>query len=110
MRKYIESSGKQIELQQATFKRQAAAQVKAWREAAEKLGTAGKEFAAERRGEIEATVKNMEADAAAAEKKLQKINEAGKQSWSALVTALTETRGAFDRANQAAQDAFKQAV
>jgi hypothetical protein len=45
-----------------------------------------------------------------AEKKLQKINEAGKQSWSALVTALTETRGAFDRANQAAQEAFKQAV
>jgi hypothetical protein len=48
--------------------------------------------------------------AAVAEKKLQKINEAGKQSWPALVTALTETRGAFDRANQAAQEAFKQAV
>jgi hypothetical protein len=31
-------------------------------------------------------------------------------SWSALKTALTETRGAFDRANQAAQEAFKQAV
>ena len=30
--------------------------------------------------------------------------------WSALKTALTETRGAFDRANQAAQEAFKQAV
>jgi hypothetical protein len=52
----------------------------------------------------------METDAAAAEKKLQTINEAGKQSWSALMTALGETRGAFDRANQAAQKAFKQAV
>jgi hypothetical protein len=35
--------------------------------------------------------------------KLQKIvNEAGKQSWSAL----TETRAAFDRANKAVHDAF----
>jgi hypothetical protein len=110
VRKYVESVGKQIELQQATFKHQAAAQVKAWREAAEKLRTAGKEFAAERRGEIEATVKNMEADAAAAEQKLRKINEAGKQSWSALMTALAETRTSFDRANQAAQDAFKRAA
>ena len=100
--KYIESSSQKIEQQQAVFKGQAEAQVKAWREAAENLRTVGKEFAAGRRSEIEVALKQMEADAAVAEKKLQKINEAGKQSWSALVTALTETRGAFDRANQAA--------
>lgn len=110
VRKFVESAGKQIEQQQATFKHQAAAQVKAWREAAEKFRTAGKEFAAERRGEIEATAKRMEADAAVAEEKLRKVNEAGKQSWSALMTALAETRTAFDRANQAAQDAFKRAA
>jgi hypothetical protein len=108
--KYIERSSQKIEQQQAVFKGQAEAQVKAWREAAENLRTVGKEFAAGRRSEIEVALKQMEADAAVAEKKLQKINEAGKQSWSALVTALTETRGAFDRANQAAQEAFKQAV
>ena len=110
VRKYVESAGKQIEQQQETFKRQAAAQVKAWREAAENLHTAAKEFAGERRGEIEATVKHMEADATAAEEKLRKVNEAGKQSWSALTTALAETRAAFDRANQTAQEAFKRAV
>ena len=38
---------------------------------------------------------------------VKKINDAGKQSWSAMVTALTETRGAFDRANQTAREAFK---
>src|SRR6476620_12663220 len=92
---------------QAVFKRQAEAQVKAWREAAENLRTVGKEFAASRRSEIEAALKQMEADAAVAEKKLKKINDAGKQSWSAMVTALTETRGAFDRANQTAREAFK---
>jgi hypothetical protein len=64
----------------------------------------------ERRGEIEATVKRMEADAAAAEEKLQKLNRAGMQSWSALMGALAETRAAFDRANQAAQEAFKRAA
>jgi hypothetical protein len=110
VKKYVESFGKQIEQQQATFKLQAAAQQKAWREAADKLRSAGKEFAAEHRGEIEATVKRMEVDAAAAEEKLQKLNQAGIQSWSALMAALTETRAAFDRANQAAQEAFKRAA
>jgi transposase-like protein DUF772 len=102
--------GKQIEQQQATFKRQAAAQVKAWREAADNLRTAGKELAAKHRSEIDATVKRMEVDAATAEEKLQKLNQAGMQSWSALMGALGETRAAFDRANKAAQEAFKRAA
>jgi hypothetical protein len=110
VKKYVDTFGKQVEQQRATFKLQAAAQVKAWREAADKLRSAGKEFAAERRGEIEATVKRMEADAAAAEEKLQKLNQAGIQSWSALMAALTETRAVFDRANQAAQEAFERAA
>lgn len=107
--KYIENYGKQFELQQATFKHQAAAQVKAWREAGEKLASAANEFAAERRGEIEASVKKMKADAVAAEEKLQKLSQAGTESWSALTAALTETRTVFDRANHAAWEAFKRA-
>jgi hypothetical protein len=110
VKKYVDTFGKKIEQQQATFKLQAAAQLKAWREAADKLRTAGKEFAAERRGEIETTVKRMEADAAVAEERLGKLNQAGMQSWSALMGALAETRAAFDRANQAAQEAFKRAA
>jgi hypothetical protein len=39
-----------------------------------------------------------------------KLNQAGTQSWSALMGALAETRAAFDRANQAAQEAFKRAA
>ena len=110
VKKYVESFGKKIEHQQATFKVQADAQLKAWREAADQLGIDAKKFAAERRGEIDAAVKRMNADAAEAEKKLQKLNEAGTQSWSALMAALTETRAAFDRANEAAQEAFKRAA
>jgi len=110
VQKYVESYGKQFELQQATFKQQAEAQVKAWREAADKMTAAAGEFAAERRGEIDANLQRMKADAAVAEEKLRKLNEAGSQSWSALTAALTETRNVFDRANQAAQEAFKRAV
>jgi hypothetical protein len=52
----------------------------------------------------------MEADAAMAEERLHKLGQAGMaRSWSALMGALSETRAAFDRANQAAHEAFKRA-
>jgi hypothetical protein len=111
VKKYVESFGKEVAQQQATFKLQAAAQLKAWREAADKLGGEAKGFATERRVEIDAAVKHMKADAAAAEEKIQKnLNQAGTQSWSALMATLTETRTVFDRANQAAREAFKRAA
>jgi len=110
VKKYVESFGKQIEQQQAIFQRQANAQAKAWRDAADQLRVAAKNFAAERRAEIEVVVKRMDADATQAEEKLWRLNQAGSQSWSALTTALRETRAAFDRANQAAQDAFRKAA
>ena len=75
------------------FKLQAAAQLKAWREAADKLGGDAKKFATERRVEIDASVKRVQADAAVAEEKLQKqLDQMGPQSWSALMATLTETR------------------
>jgi hypothetical protein len=110
VKKYFESFSKQFEQQQATFKLQGAAQLKAWREAADTLGSEAKAFATERRVEIDAAVKRMKAEAAAAEEKFQKdLNQAGTQSWSALMATLAETRAAFDRANQAAREAFRRA-
>jgi hypothetical protein len=109
VKKYVESFSKQVGEQQATFKLQSAAQLKAWREAAEKVGGDTKKFAAERQAEIDAAVKRMQADAAVAEEKLHKhLDQMGTQSWTALMAALTETRAAFDRANEAVRDAFKQ--
>ena len=52
----------------------------------------------------------MKADAAEAETRLQKLKQAGSESWSALSAALTESRKAFDRANQEAWDALKRAA
>ena len=105
--KNIDSFGKQIEQQQAIFQRQGDAQLKAWRDIADQLGAAAKGVAAERRAEIQAVAKRMGADADQAEEKLRNLNQAGRQSWSALMTALSETRAAFDRANETAQDAYR---
>jgi hypothetical protein len=111
VKKYVENFSKQVEQQRATFKLQSAAQLKAWREAADKLAGNTKQFATERQAEIDTAVKRMQADAAAAEEKLQKqVEQVGTQSWSALMAVLTETRAAFDRANQAARDASKRAA
>ena len=108
--KYLQTFGKGIEQQRAVFQSQATAQLNAWRDTADKLNAAAKEFAIERRREIDATVSRMKADAATAEKKLQDLARAGTESWSALNAALAETRATFDRANQSAREAFKRAT
>ncbi len=109
-KKYLETFGKGIEQQQAVFQSQVTAQLSAWRETADKLNAAAKEFAIERRREIDATVSRMKADAVTAEKKLQDLARAGTDSWAALNAALAETRATFDHANQAAREAFKRAT
>jgi uncharacterized phage infection (PIP) family protein YhgE len=107
---YVETLGKQVQQQQATFRDVAAAQVKAWREAADKLHEEASKVAAAKRADIDAAVKQMKADAAEAETRLQKVKQAGSESWSALSVALAESRKAFDRANQEAWDALKRAA
>jgi hypothetical protein len=107
---YIDMVGKQIEQQQATFRDVAAAQLKAWREAADKFHSAATKLAAERRADIDAAVKQMKADASEAEARLQKLKGAGRESWTALSAALADSRKAFDRANQASWDALKRAA
>ena len=107
---YIDTVGERIEQQQATFQDVAAAQMKAWREAADSIQDQAKKFSAERRADVDAAVKQMKADAADADAHLQKLKQAGSESWTALSAALAESRMAFDRANQAAWDAFKRAA
>ena len=104
---YFDSVGKQIEQQQATFKDVAAAQSKAWREAADKLHDAASKIAAARRADVEAALKQMKSDASEADARLQKVRQAGGDSWSVLSAALAESRKSFDQANQAAWDALR---
>jgi len=107
---YFDTTGKQIEQQQATFRDIAAAQMKAWQEAADKLATEATKVATARRADIDAALKQMKVDASGAEARLQKVKQAGSESWSAMSAALAETRNIFDRANQAAWDALKRAA
>ena len=110
LKKYLEAVGQEIDQQQALFKAQLAAQMKAWREAADKVQAAAAECAAEQRKQIDASVARMRTDAATAEQKLQKLAGAGNQSWAALNAALAETRDVFDHANQSVREAFKKAA
>ena len=109
-RKYVETFGKQIEQQQTIFQQVAAAQLKAWRDAADKMLSATADLATDRRADIDATVKRMQASASEAEATFQKLNRAGAESWASLNGALVASRAAFDRANQTAWDAFKRAA
>lgn len=110
VKKYLETFGKDVEQQKAVFQGQLAAQIKAWHETADKIHAAAMQLATERRRDIEETVTRMRGDAAVAEEKLQKLARAGTESWAALNEALAETRATFDRANQAARDAFKRSL
>jgi len=107
---YFDTVGKQVEQQQATFRDVAAAQAKAWREAADKLHSEATKVAAAKRADVDAAVKQMKADAAEAEARLQKLKQAGSESWAAMSAALAESRKAFDQANQKAWDALKRAT
>ena len=108
--KYLETFGKQLQHQQATFKDVAAAQLKAWQDSVQSFNSAAAKLTASRRTEIDSALKRMKADASEAEVNLQKLRRAGDESWSALGGALAESRAAFDRANQAAWEAFKRAA
>ena len=107
---YFDSLGKQVDQQRATFHSAAAAQVKAWREAAEKFQSEATKIVAARRTDLDAAVKQMKADAAEAEARLQKLKQAGSESWAGLSAALAESRKAFDGANQKTGDALKGAA
>ncbi len=107
---YFDTVGRQVEQQQATFQEIAAAQAKAWREAADRLHGEAAKIVASGRADVEAAVKQMKSDAAEAEARLQKLKQAGNESWTAMSAALAESRKAFDQASQKAWDAIKRAT
>jgi hypothetical protein len=107
---YFETVGKQVEQQQATFRDIAAAQLKSWHEVADKFHGAATKMATEKRAHFDAAVKQMKTDAAEAEARLQKLKQAGSESWATLSAALADSRKAFDRANQKTSDELKRAA
>ena len=107
LKTYFDTVGKQVEQQQATFRSVAAAQAKAWREAADKLQGEAAKTATTKRTEIDEAVKKMKADAAEAQARLQNL---GSESWTAFSAALADSRKAFDKANNEVANALKRAA
>ena len=107
VKNYFGSVGKQLEQQHATFSVIVAAQAKAWRDAADKLQNAAAKVLDARRADVDAAVEQMKSDAAEAGARLQKLKQAGTESWSELSAALAESRKAFDEANHSAWKALK---
>jgi len=107
---YFETVGKQAEQQQAAFRNVVASQLEAWRAAADTFSGEAAKIATAKRADLDAAVQQMKADAAEAEARLQKLKQAGIETWSSLSAALAESRKAFDRANQTAADVLKDAA
>jgi hypothetical protein len=106
VKSYFDTVGKQAEQQQATFRDAVTAQLKAWRAAADAFSSEAGKIATAKRADLDAALKQMKADAAQAEANLQKLKQAGSETWSSLSAALAESRKAFDRANQKTGDAL----
>jgi hypothetical protein len=109
VKKFVDEFGQQFKQPQTTFQEMAAVQLRSWREAAERVQAASAELTADHRAKMEATVAQMKADASTAEARFEKLTKAGAESWTALSAALSDSRAAFDRANQTAWDAFRRA-
>ncbi|WP_257170014.1 hypothetical protein [Bradyrhizobium sp. SRS-191] len=107
MRTYFDTAGQQAVQQQAVFKDIAAAQAKAWHEAADRFREAATQVASTGGANVETVLDQLKSDAAQAGAHLDKLKQAGSESWSVLSAALNESRKAFDQANQAAWNSLK---
>lgn len=110
LRTYVEDAGKQIGQRERAFEDASSAQLKAWREAADKFQRDALEYHAAHRVSIEGAIQRMQVEASEAEARLQTLAKAGGQSWAALTSALADSRATFDRATQAACEAFRRAA
>jgi hypothetical protein len=106
VQQYLDRASARVEQHKAAFQARADAQRKAWEQAIDRLQADAAKIAAENKVEADAALKQMKADASAAQAKLEKLKVAGAESWAAYQQALTDSRAAFDRANQAALDAL----
>ena len=98
---HFNTTARQIE-QKAAFQRASGVQAGAWHGAVEKFQTMMGTIVPARRTGFKAALRQMKANAAKAEARMRKLGRAGTTSWPAMHLALTQSRDAFDRANQKA--------
>lgn len=107
LKTYIETASKDIDQKRTTFSDIAAAQAKAWAQAAENLQSAAAELGAENRAKVDKAIAQMRADTIEVTAHLQKIKQAGDESWVALSAALQASRKKLDQAIESVWQAIK---
>ena len=106
---YLDAAGKQVDVHRAAFEARAAGQRKAWQEAIDELHKSATAFAADRRSDLDEAVLQMKTQADAVKVKFDKLYTAKDESWTALKSALSESRDALDRAYQTAREVYERA-
>jgi hypothetical protein len=107
---YFETVGKQVGQQQVTFREAAEAQAKAWGEAMDRFRGEAANVAEAKRSDIDAAMNQLKGHAKQANAALERVKQAGNESWTTLSAALAESRKNFDRATQDAWQAFRQST
>jgi hypothetical protein len=96
--------------QNEMFVARAEAQLKAWNDIIDQLEASAKASASDRKREIESALATIRADREVVKARLEALKRSGKETRIALADALDQSRAAYDRANQAAADAFRRAL
>jgi hypothetical protein len=110
LKTYVETVGKDIDQKRITFTNVAAAQAKAWGEVAERLQSAAAKLGVENKAKADKAIAQMRADANEAKAQVEKLKQAGNESWTAMSAALQASRKKFDEASQSAWESFKNAM
>ncbi len=107
---YMGTATEFAEQNRAAFQARADAQVKSWRDSLETLQGMAMEFSGDRKADIESAVEKMRSEGDSAKARLDSLSQAGTESWSGMMKALTDSREAFEKANTAAFETFKRAI
>jgi len=107
---YMNAASELAEQNRAAFHARADAQMKAWQDTAEKLQAAATDFTGERKADLETAAEKMKKEAESAKARLDSLSQAGTESWSAMMKALSDSRASFEKANTAAFESLKRAM
>jgi hypothetical protein len=110
VQKWADATRQDVADQNEIFVARAEAQLKAWNDIIDQLEASAKASASDRKREIESVLATIRADREVVKARLEALRRSGKETRIALADALDQSRAAFDRANQAAADAFRRAL
>jgi hypothetical protein len=110
VQKWVDATRQDVADQNEMFVARAEAQLKAWNDIIDQLEASAKASATDRKREIESAIATIRADREVVKARLEALKRSGKETRIALADALDQSRAAFDRANQAAADAFRRAL